>query len=438
MSQEVAKALKQHVKDMIQHEANPDSVRIWHGHILDLSLEVAGDTHRFLSGMPESQQDWVSLHDMLPRPDTPGGLISSAAWDRLETNLLRPLRQGPVLPDFTLQGPLDLHLTPPSQLQMWLPHSVEMALVNRVLLREGAAVTVRGARSVGLRRAVDLPSVSVSDFVDVVTEDQERRKAAGIMHLTAGLRQRAVQRWNATAGSDGQGLSPALVGLDIAFAGAPGTEHGTLIAATDGNVALQPLKVKRLGQGVVELAPRIGPVHAEGSKALAMAPTTPYAWPLRSSTPDTLDTYERLLREVLSRHVFSKEAGLPRIAPDLPLRLHRSAAEAVTLMQVDVEVTRRLDSEDPEKGKGASSPPTPQELLFAMATHSGRRRGSEVWRSTLKIDGNAADGSLKFQPVHVAQVEVQQDSVTFAPGALERMGLGNGTRGVVAAMRRER
>ncbi len=73
---------------------------------------------------------------MVPRTD----------WEALERNWVAPVTQGPQLPDFVLEGPLDLYLQKPTALQLFLPHPVDVGRVGRVLLREGAAVTVRGAR----------------------------------------------------------------------------------------------------------------------------------------------------------------------------------------------------------------------------------------------------------------------------------------------------
>ena len=58
-------------------------------------------------------------------------------------------------------------LPSPAPLQLFLPHATDTGVVKRVLLREGAAVIVRGARVVRLRRGLDLPAISLSEFAGV-------------------------------------------------------------------------------------------------------------------------------------------------------------------------------------------------------------------------------------------------------------------------------
>lgn len=206
-----------------------------------------------------------------------------------------------------------------------------------------------------------------------------------------------------------------------------------------------PLLDRRLKEGVVELVPRDS-LSPEESKAVALADSAHFAWPLRSVHPQhlqvrqgsscsvgaaqslacpaagpreraqkemvmpasamwtgparllrlaarlslgleqrpadgpvrllpnlwaPLQAYEKLLREVLGSHIFSggrlaqqrgqrqgqgQQAGGVRVQPDLQLRLQRTQAEAMTLVQLRLEVERW---EKPEKkaateGEGGS------------------------------------------------------------------------------------
>lgn len=63
------------------------------------------------------------------------------------------------LPDFTLAGPLELVLPDRQDVALHLPHSADVGRVRRLVLAAGAAVTVHGARSLALRRPLDLPAL---------------------------------------------------------------------------------------------------------------------------------------------------------------------------------------------------------------------------------------------------------------------------------------
>jgi hypothetical protein len=78
---------------------------------------------------------------------------------------------------------------------------------------------------------------------------------------------------------------------------------------------------------------------------------SPYVWPFRSASPETVTSYEHLLRELLSRQNFSSSAAKTKaqenkkdgasVAPELPLKLHRSSSTAVFLMKMELAVMRK-------------------------------------------------------------------------------------------------
>lgn len=421
--QEAARALNSQIKDVIAHEADPDSIKFWQGPVLDLHLTIANEAYRFISGMPDlskSGDEWVSLRDTMPVSRS-GISLNHGNWDALESNILRPLRYGAVLPDFTLEGPLDLYFSQPTQLQLWLPHSVDVGALRRVKLRQGAAVTIHGARSAGLRRPLDLPGVSLEDFVAFAREDREGKKAAGLMHLASGLRDVAYRKWNTTLGESRKN-TPAVVELEIAFGDTQGPLGALLAAPSAHGKALQRLKLRKIENEVVELIAQES-MTEDSSKALAMSHVTPYIWPLRGAAPSTVETYENLLRDVLARQIFSVEPTLmPQAAGDLPVRLLRSTAQATVLLQFDLEVRREI-----EEKSDRDSLPLPKELLIRMAGFEGRRSGREIWRAVVQVEGSVAEENLRFLPVLVKQMEVFQDTVTFAPAALHGLALGNRT-----------
>ena len=382
-----------------------------------------------------------------------------------------------------MEGPLDLFITPPADLQLWLPHSVEAGVQKRVMLRSGAAVTVRGARSVQLRRAIELPEISLSDFVDFAIEDKEKHQAAGLMHLATGLREKAMEQWNITG--EEKRMTPALIGLDLDFSsgglvsgGKKSKGEGTLFAAPDEHGALQKLRVKRMEEGVLEISVRTNKKSSEGgssngeegrgsgggrlsvdsSKALVLGRVgSPYVWPFRSANPETVSTYEHLLRELLSKQIFSSSAARKTkrvqeekqkragalIAPEVPIKLHRSSSTAVFLMKMELAVLKkpilpsagRINEKEnkemkKEKEKDDDTPPTPGQLLQKTGTpgnvvdfvsdDSPRR---EVYSAVVKIEGSAREG-LSFSPVGPLQL-VERTSDTTAtfdmPAALSQV-----------------
>lgn len=445
----VQEALQRHSKGKtvrLKH-VDVDSLRIWHGQRLELELDVDSNSYKFFT---ESEPEWHSLTDTLPPSSVQAGaVVTRPDWELVERNWLAPITQGPLLPDFVLEGPLDLYLVQPTALQMFLPHSVEVGRISRVLLRDGACVTVRGARSVGLRRSVDLPSLSLGDFASIATADAQEHPAAGVLHLLSGLRSAAVQRWNVTHPD----LSLAVVSLELEFS----PHSGALMAApTTGGLGLQRLKPRRLREGVVELLPRDGGLSEKESKALALAPGAPYAWPLRSMHPQHLQVYEQLLREVLGSQVFGSGGGSRgkqrggqvsrgsgehgnerdgsatgvRFQPDMQLRLRKTQAEATTLLQLRVEVERRkhgeggskkasdggregLEAEESARGEGLEQPP--DALAVLVQPKSGPH---EVWDAVVQVKQDPESGALQFVPVRVQQADATLQTVSFSPGAM--------------------
>ncbi|URE39657.1 hypothetical protein MUK42_17428, partial [Musa troglodytarum] len=63
----------------------------------------------------------------------------------------------PVLSPFQLAGPLEFWIQDGDDMRLFLPHDVEAGALKKVILSDGAVVTVKGARSVSLRRPLELP-----------------------------------------------------------------------------------------------------------------------------------------------------------------------------------------------------------------------------------------------------------------------------------------
>ncbi|XVF45780.1 hypothetical protein PTKIN_Ptkin02bG0234000 [Pterospermum kingtungense] len=63
----------------------------------------------------------------------------------------------PVLAPFQLAGPMELWIQDAKDMRISLPHDVDAGVLKKVILADGAVVTVKGARSVSLRHPLDLP-----------------------------------------------------------------------------------------------------------------------------------------------------------------------------------------------------------------------------------------------------------------------------------------
>lgn len=273
----------------------------------------------------------VLLAPLLPPQ---GGLLSrgSSDWDRVDRDWLSPVARGSLLPDFALEGPVDVYLAQPTALsvrrrrptgaagqatacggglgssparvpqqrvsptdgmpppclcppQLYLPHASDAGLVRRVLLRQGAAVMVRGARAVRLRRGVDLPPISLGEFASIATSDAEQQQPLGVLHLLQGVQREAARRWNESHPAQSLGL--VALELELAPSGA------ALLAAPTAGGGARRLRVKPAGSpGVIELLARDSPAAAADDSAVALpssaAQAGEAAWPLTSVHPSQL------------------------------------------------------------------------------------------------------------------------------------------------------
>eukprot|EP00887_Chlorella_sp_A99_P002738 scaffold6.g2738.t1 len=436
----VVKELKARTQSDIKvNEVDLSSLKIWTGQRLELALELEGLRYKFVtdsSSGPGAERQWASLADALPTSQ--GGLLSQGNWPALDRQWVRPLVHGSALPDLTVEGPLDLFLSTPAAVPLFLPHASDAGRIARVLLREAHAPPPRPRPAHRLRRPVDLPPLGLSEFAGVVMADAEAQGAVGVMHLLGGVRDEARRAWNAS--HPDASLAPVALELDLAPAGA------ALLAAPAPGGRLQRLRARRLREGQVELAPR-DLLSAADSRALALGPATPYAWPLRSVGPADLAAYERLLREVLASHIF-QPAG--HVQQPLQVRLQQMEAEALTLVQLDLQLERRpkqpaSQQQQQQEGSGAGKRhrqqqeqqqvagrvreagggggglPEPPELMELLTRP--RAGPHETWRATLQVKGDAARG-LKYVPLRLERVGATQETLVFGGASIMGM-LGN-------------
>ncbi|KAI3702270.1 hypothetical protein L6452_28003 [Arctium lappa] len=130
----------------------------------------------------------------------------------------------PVLPPFQLAGPMELWIQDAKDMRLSLPHHVDAGELKKVILADGAVVTVKGAKAVGLLRPVEL---------DLPLNKTQNRFASGILTLADRLRHASCTRTQ-------------LLSLRIA--------GPTSLTSPKSSPSSNKLKLKRLAPGLVELS----------------------------------------------------------------------------------------------------------------------------------------------------------------------------------------
>ncbi|KAJ6964952.1 hypothetical protein NC652_003003 [Populus alba x Populus x berolinensis] len=201
-----------------------------------------------------------------------------------ENGLMEPKKDGNgllVLAPFHLAGPIEIWVQDAKDMRISLPHDVDAGVLKKVILADGAVVPVKGARSVSLRRPIDLPLPlyrTRSGF------------ASGLLTLAEQLRQ-AVRSEGAPL------LSPRIVGP---------TSFTSPSSSPSSN---NRLKLKRLAPGLEELSlpAKSQPVDALSTVDLEQSTTvlTPKhfttMWPFASvnGSNSNLVDLEKLLTSML-------------------------------------------------------------------------------------------------------------------------------------------
>ncbi|KAF6145305.1 hypothetical protein GIB67_017016 [Kingdonia uniflora] len=277
----------------------------------------------------------------------------------------------PVLAPFQLAGPMELWIQDAKDMRLSLPHDVDAGVLKKVILADGAVVTVKGARSVSLQHPLDFPLPLNRSNIGFTS---------GLLTLADHLRQ-------ASRSQDGPILSLRIVGPT------------SLTSPSSSSSSDNKLKLKRLAPGLVELSSpsktkAIEAVPATiGSEKMTLLAPDRFAtmWPLTSinGSNSNLRGFETLLYSVLGDK--AKEEG--------SFRLLKADASAQTFVKMAFEVEKSLKEGD-EALKGIPEWKTKPEFV---------RMHFEV---LAKVDGE------KVIPEKVMQVNpvVIEDSV--APNVL--------------------
>lgn len=260
-------------------------------------------------------------------------------WEYVDLPIFRveqPLRSGdenglverkksnkgmPVLAPFQLAGPMELWIQDAKDMRVSLPHDVDAGILKKVILADGAVVTVKGARSVSLRNPIDLP---------LPLNRTQNGFASGLLALAEHLRLAS---------------SKAAPTLSLRIVGPTSLTSPSPSSTSSDN----KLKLKRLAPGLVELSSMSKTKTTDALTTIdpqEEAPTvlTPKhfttMWPLASvngSNPNLVG-FETLLSSVLG----------PKANKKGSFKVLKADVSAQTFMKIGFGVEKKLKEGDME------------------------------------------------------------------------------------------
>ncbi|XP_059653122.1 protein TUNICAMYCIN INDUCED 1-like [Cornus florida] len=226
----------------------------------------------------------------------------------------------PVLAPFQLAGPMELWIQDAKDMRLSLPHDVDAGELKKVILADGAVVTVKGARSVSLRHPIELP---------LPLNQTQNGFASGLLTLADRLRQASrTQR---------------VPILSLRIVGPTSLTSPSSSSPSSNN----KLKLKRLAPGLVELSSPSKTNAIEAGSAIdlqgeASALLTPNQfttmWPLASinGSNSNLLGFEKLLSTVLGPKANNKGS----------FKLLKADVSAQTFVKVGFGMEKKLKEGD--------------------------------------------------------------------------------------------
>ncbi|OMO75329.1 hypothetical protein CCACVL1_16219 [Corchorus capsularis] len=226
----------------------------------------------------------------------------------------------PVLAPFQLAGPMELWIQDAKDMRISLPHDVDAGVLKKVILADGAVVTVKGARSVSLRHPIDLP---------LPLNRTHNGFASGLMALAEHLR-RASRSQNEPI------LSLRIVGP-------------TSLTVPSSASSSNKLKLKRLAPGLVELSSMsktkamdaLSTINPQEEATTVLTPKHfATMWPLASvnGSNANLIGFETLLSSVLG----------PKANKKGSFKLLKADVSAQTFLKIGFGIERKLKEGDLE------------------------------------------------------------------------------------------
>ncbi|KAJ7946825.1 Tunicamycin induced 1 [Quillaja saponaria] len=226
----------------------------------------------------------------------------------------------PVLAPFQLAGPMELWIQDAKDMRLSLPHDVDAGVLKKVILADGAVVTVKGARSVSLRHPLDVP---------LPLNRTQNGFAAGILTLAEQLR-------HASRAQGAPLLSLRIVGPTSLTA-----------PSSSSTTSDNRLKLRRLAPGFVELSSpsktkaieRLSAIDVQDEVPTVLSPTQfTTMWPLASinGSNSNLIGFEQLLSSVLG----------PKANKKGSFRLLKADVSAQTFVKIGFQAEKKLKEGD--------------------------------------------------------------------------------------------
>ncbi|KAF3772873.1 hypothetical protein EJ110_NYTH56410 [Nymphaea thermarum] len=225
-----------------------------------------------------------------------------------------------VLVPFDLSGPMELWIQDGENMRLSLPHDVDAGLVKKVILLDGATVTVQGAKAVVLRQPIDIPlsNVSISSF------------AHHLRHASLAQQQHLV--------------SLRIVGPSSLTVSSMAPSDAD--AAHVSSAAANRLKVKRLAPGLLQLSSSSQPDRSPATAMETASPETTAMVPVEMWPFSSLNVSNRKLaaiEEILKNAVL---AGKVSGSPASSVRLTHAETSVQTFMKIEFGLERRLNQTD--------------------------------------------------------------------------------------------
>ncbi|XP_071691662.1 protein TUNICAMYCIN INDUCED 1-like [Rutidosis leptorrhynchoides] len=279
----------------------------------------------------------------------------------------------PVLAPFQLAGPMELWIQDAKDMRLSLPHDVDAGELRKVILADGAVVTIKGARSVSLRHPIELP---------LPLNKTQNGFASGLLTLAERLRH--------ASRTQTQLLSLRIVG-----------PTSLTSPATSSPSFKNKLKLKRIAPGLVELSSvskmnsqtAISTIDLQGEAPTLLTPdhfTT--LWPVTSlnGSNSNLLGLERLLGSVLGS----------KASKDGTFKLLKADVSAHTFVKMGFGVEKKLTGDVSGWEGQVGQLPEWRTKPETMRMH---------FEVLAKVDGN------KFVPESVMQVNPVPIEHTIAP-----------------------